>query len=416
MTDKFPPEQEGSDGQPPPEPAGAKPDTSELTDDLPTTAGVGQVPVARTGWVAPLALILAVGGGGLSAYTWYATHVAGQLEIGRELGRVDGVARDVDRLTTHQIEASEAVATLRRQGEDGQRILRAEIDTAGSKLRTELQALAEAQATERTQRQKELESLADIVAKTRSEMGVARDDWLLQEVAHLLLLANQRLALTGDVVLAQKALALADDRLKALAGPQILKIRRALSEEQAHLGQITPVDVAGMSLVLTALAQSVGDLPLKGDSDRPQWPDSGDSAQNGAPDKSADDADGESAVRTFSRKVLADLGDLVRVRRVDETRPPQLDTAARFLAYENLRLQLVGAQWALLRREAGVFQENLKQARLWLGDYFQTDTAVQHFEAQIAELQQVKVALNFPDISGSLALLRAEIQRRDSIQ
>ena len=407
MIDKTPPEKEGSDAQS---------DASELADDSPTTAGVGQVPVARTGWVAPLALILAVGTGALSAYTWYATHVAGQLEIGRELGRLDGVARDVDRLVTHQSQVSEAVATLRRQREDDQRTLRAEIDTVGSKLHTELQALAQAQTTERAERQKELESLADIVAKTRSEMGVVRDDWLLQEVAHLLLLANQRLALTGDVVLAQKALALADDRLKALAGPQILKIRRALSEEQAHLGKMMPVDVAGISLVLTTLAESVGDLPLKGDSDRPQWPGSGDSAQNGAPDKSSDDAEGESAVRTFSRKVLSDLGDLVRVRRVDETRPPQLDTAARFLAYENLRLQLVGAQWALLRREAGVFQENLKQARLWLGDYFETGTAVQHFDAQVVELQQAKVALNFPDISGSLVLLRAEIQRRDSIQ
>ena len=353
MTDKFPPEQEGSDAQPPAEPIDAKSDASELADDSPTTSGVGQIPVAHTGWVAPLALILAVGGGALSAYTWYATHVAGQLEIGRELGRLDGVARDVDRLVTHQSQVSEAVATLRRQGEDGR-----------NALRSELQALTQAQATERTQRQKELESLAGIVAKSRSEMGVARDDWLLQEVAHLLLLANQRLALTGDVVLAQKALALADDRLKALAGPQILKIRRVLSQEQEHLGQMTPVDVAGISLVLAALAESVGDLPLKGDSDRPQWSDSDDSAQNGAPDKSADDADGESAVRTFSRKVLSDLGDLVRVRRVDETRPPKLDTAARFLAYENLRLQLVGAQLALLRRDAGVFQENLKQARI----------------------------------------------------
>ena len=405
MTDKFPPEQEGSDAQPPAEPIDAKSDASELADDSPTTSGVGQIPVAHTGWVAPLALILAVGGGALSAYTWYATHVAGQLEIGRELGRLDGVARDVDRLVTHQSQVSEAVATLRRQGEDDR-----------NALRSELQALTQAQAAERAQRQKELESLAGIVAKNRSEMGVARDDWLLQEVAHLLLLANQRLALTGDVVLAQKALALADDRLKALAGPQILKIRRVLSQEQEHLGQMTPVDVAGISLVLAALAESVGDLPLKGDSDRPQWSDSGDSAQNGASDKSADDADGESAVRAFSRKVLSDLGDLVRVRRVDETRPPKLDTAARFLAYENLRLQLVGAQLALLRRDAGVFQENLKQARIWLGDYFETGTPVQHFDTQVAELQQAKVALNFPDISGSLALLRAEIQRRDSIQ
>jgi uroporphyrinogen III methyltransferase/synthase len=405
VTDKFPPEQEGSDAQPPAEPIDAKSDASELADDSPTTSGVGQIPVAHTGWVAPLALILAVGGGALSAYTWYATHVAGQLEIGRELGRLDGVARDVDRLVTHQSQVSEAVATLRRQGEDDR-----------NALRSELQALTQAQAAERAQRQKELESLAGIVAKNRSEMGVARDDWLLQEVAHLLLLANQRLALTGDVVLAQKALALADDRLKALAGPQILKIRRVLSQEQEHLGQMTPVDVAGISLVLAALAESVGDLPLKGDSDRPQWSDSGDSAQSSVPDKPADDADSESAVRAFSRKVLSDLGDLVRVRRVDETRPPKLDTAARFLAYENLRLQLVGAQLALLRRDAGVFQENLKQARIWLGDYFETGTPVQHFDTQVAELQQSKVALSFPDISGSLTLLRAEIQRRDSIQ
>jgi uroporphyrinogen III methyltransferase/synthase len=405
VTDKFPPEQEGSDAQPPAEPIDAKSDASELADDSPTTSGVGQIPVAHTGWVAPLALILAVGGAALSAYTWYATHVAGQLEIGRELGRLDGVARDVDRLVTHQSQVSEAVATLRRQGEDDR-----------NALRSELQALTQAQAAERAQRQKELESLAGIVAKNRSEMGVARDDWLLQEVAHLLLLANQRLALTGDVVLAQKALALADDRLKALAGPQILKIRRVLSQEQEHLGQMTPVDVAGISLVLAALAESVGDLPLKGDSDRPQWSDSGDSAQSSVPDKPADDADSESAVRAFSRKVLSDLGDLVRVRRVDETRPPKLDTAARFLAYENLRLQLVGAQLALLRRDAGVFQENLKQARIWLGDYFETGTPVQHFDTQVAELQQSKVALSFPDISGSLALLRAEIQRRDSIQ
>ncbi len=405
MTDKFPPEQEGSDAQPPAEPIDAKSDASELADDSPTTSGVGQIPVAHTGWVAPLALILAVGGGALSAYTWYATHVAGQLEIGRELGRLDGVARDVDRLVTHQSQVSEAVATLRRQGEDDR-----------NALRSELQALTQAQAAERAQRQKELESLAGIVAKNRSEMGVARDDWLLQEVAHLLLLANQRLALTGDVVLAQKALALADDRLKALAGPQILKIRRVLSQEQEHLGQMTPVDVAGISLVLAALAESVGDLPLKGDSDRPQWSDSGDSAQSSVPDKPADDADSESAVRAFSRKVLSDLGDLVRVRRVDETRPPKLDTAARFLAYENLRLQLVGAQLALLRRDAGVFQENLKQARIWLSDYFDPGTPLQHFDTQVAELQQAKVALSFPDISGSLTLLRAEIQRRDSIQ
>ncbi len=414
MTQKTPTEQEDAPSQPSTEPSGMSPATGNTTDDPTVGVSAGQLVQGRAGWVAPLALVLAVAGAALSAYTWYATHVAGQLQIGRELGRVDGVVREVERLVDSQAQADATVAALRRQAEDDRRDLLAKIDSAGTTLRAEIQAFTGEQATERAQHQEALESLADVVAKTRSQMGTTRDDWLLQEVAHLLLLANQRLTLIGDVTLAQKALALADERLKTFAGPQILQIRRALAQEQEQLGQLHPVDVAGISLTLGSLAQGVGALPLKGDSDRPPWSGSDTPAVSEASQSTQEE--GQNSAQALGRRVLNDLADLVRVRRVDQTRVPKLDTSARFLAYENLRLQLVAAQLALLRQDQGLYRENLSQARAWLVDYFAVSAPVESFDLRLTELAQVEVTQSFPDISVSLDLLRSEIQRRDSTQ
>ena len=414
MTQKTPTEQEDAPSQPSAEPSGMSPATGNTTDELTVGVSAGPVVRGRAGWVAPLALVLAVAGAALSAYTWYATHVAGQLQIGRELGRVDGVVREVERLVDSQAQADATVAALRRQAEDDRRDLLAKIDSAGTTLRAEIQAFTGEQATERAQHLEALESLADVVAKTRSQMGTTRDDWLLQEVAHLLLLANQRLTLIGDVALAQKALALADERLKTFAGPQILQIRRALAQEQEQLGQLHPVDVAGISLTLGSLAQGVGALPLKGDGDRPPWSGSDTPAVSEASQSTQEE--GQNSAQALGRRVLNDLADLVRVRRVDQTRVPKLDTSARFLAYENLRLQLVAAQLALLRQDQGLYRENLSQARAWLVDYFAVSAPVESFDLRLTELAQVEVTQSFPDISVSLDLLRSEIQRRDSTQ
>ncbi len=414
MTQKTSTEQEDVPSQPSAESSGMSPATGNTTDDLTVGASAGQLVPGRAGWVAPLALVLAVAGAALSAYTWYATHVAGQLQIGRELGRVDGVVREVERLVDSQAQADATVAALRRQAEDDRRDLLAKIDSAGTTLRAEIQAFTGEQATERAQHLEALESLADVVAKTRSQMGTTRDDWLLQEVAHLLLLANQRLTLIGDVALAQKALALADERLKTFAGPQILQIRRALAQEQEQLGQLHPVDVAGISLTLGSLAQGIGALPLKGDGDRPPWSGSDTPAVSEASQSTQEE--GQNSAQALGRRVLNDLADLVRVRRVDQTRVPKLDTSARFLAYENLRLQLVAAQLALLRQDQGLYRENLSQARAWLVDYFAVSAPVESFDLRLTELAQVEVTQSFPDISVSLDLLRSEIQRRDSTQ
>ena len=48
--------------------------------------------------IAVLGLVLAVTGVLLSAYTFYVTQVAGRFELGLELGRVDGISRQLDKI------------------------------------------------------------------------------------------------------------------------------------------------------------------------------------------------------------------------------------------------------------------------------------------------------------------------------
>jgi|TARA_Y100000310_G_scaffold296739_1_gene329233 uroporphyrin-3 C-methyltransferase len=360
-----------------------------------------------------LALVAAV----LSGWAWYSSNVSGRLELGRELGRAEGINRQLERLVDNQQDMTDSLAALRGQAEDDRRTLEATLAAATTRSQAALGTLAAQQSADREQVQLELATLAASVEDTRRQMGTVQDDWVLEEIAQLLLLANQRLVLVGDVALASRALALADDRLHSLAGPQLLKVRRALKAEQAALAQLPKVDVDGLALTLAALIKQVGELPLKGDEDRPAWQVPADAAALTAVAESPPDAAGnDNSLSQVGRKVLDDLSDLVRVRRVDQTRVPKLTDAQRFLAYENLRLHLLSAQFVLLRRQPALFKENLRQARQWLAHYFEPVNVTGDYDASLAALQNQPLAVTLPDISGSLALLQAEIQRREIAQ
>ena len=372
----------------------------------------------KAGWVALLALMLAILGTGISIYTWYVTQVAGQLEAGRELGRLDGMSRELDRLVEDQSTLQAKIDTVLDQSLEDRREVLERMDEAQAALNARLKSLADEQAGAFAQQEDEISSLAGVVAATRSQIGSVHEDWLLREVAHLLILANQRLTLLGDVELAKRALTLVDDRLRAFADPGILEVRRALSQELSALNQVNSTDVSGIALDLGSLVQTVSALPLKRDDERPDWTTAGDnegSANNAAPASSTETQE-PGLFDALIGRISQDLEGLVRVRRVDETQSPKLDNSERFLAYENLRLHLLVAQLALLRTDQLLFQKSLAEAQSWLTGYFASSPAAQRFEDQLSEMMQIQVEQNLPDISGSLILLRSEIDRRNQAE
>ena len=366
--------------------------------------------------IAIAALVVAAIAVAASAYTWYSSNVAGRFEMGRELGRVDGLAREIDRLTEEsartEAQLGDALSqSLADRQEAGERM-----SAISAEWKTQIESLREQLANDNAQHQKEREAVAAAVAEMRARLGTVQQDWQLDEVAHVLSLANQQLKLAGDVRLAESALQIADQRLAERAEPWVLEVRRVIAGEILDLKRAADSDLTQTAMSFTVMINEIGTLPLKGDNDRPSWAEGQASASSGTSVASDTDSDSDTGFMGWIQRVVDGLLNLVRIRRVDDTRLPRLDVSERFLAYENLRLQLLVAQLAILKREQALYLNSLEQSVAWLESHFDVAPSVIRFSEQLTELKTVDLASAPPDISGSLNLLRAEIKRREQVQ
>lgn len=246
------------------------------------------------------------------------------------------------------------------------------------------------------------DTLKTAVEKIQNELGRNRAEWIVVEAEQLLLIANRRLQLARDVSSALAALRAADRSLELLANPNLLPVRRALAREVTALESVEKTDIAGLSLRLGSLAETVERLPLAQEL-RPMV------AHAGAAATQSDHA-GE---RWSARAMWRDLLSLVRIRRQDALDKPLLPPEQQYFIRENLRLVLFGAQRALLQGYVPTYQQNLKTANQWLTDYF--DGSAQTVTAARAELEKLRatpVMTELPDISGSLEALRRATARR----
>ena len=385
----------------------------------PTTAtGKSAEPSSRRGGPSSfviLAMTLSVIAFGVSAYSWYASQFAGRFEIGRELGRMDGLQREVDRLVASGASTDARLSDISNTSVTNKQDLMDRISAVDAELKTALSEVAEQQLKDNAQHQKEREALASIIAQVSGRLGEVQKDWQLEEVAHLLILANQRLALTRDIPMALSALRLADERLSDQAEPAVLAVRREIAHEIDALSQTSGIGVVETAASLGELIERVGELPLRGDDERPSWlqPGGDSSQESGSISEGAAESNPQAS---WLGRVLDSLKSMVRVRKIDETRAPKLESSQRFLAYENLRLQLLVSQLAVLRRDQNLHKSSTDQALGWLDSHFANTDEVKSFADQLSELKEVDLGSAVPDISGSLTLLRDEIKRREQMQ
>ena len=89
-----------------------------------------------------------------------------------------------------------------------------------------------------------------------------RNDWLMAEAEYLVQVANHRLLLEKDVATASVALKAADARLAEVADPALLKIRKILAKDLQILNNIPTIDLAGLSVSLSAMSNDIPNLPL----------------------------------------------------------------------------------------------------------------------------------------------------------
>lgn len=239
------------------------------------------------------------------------------------------------------------------------------------------------------------DTLASAINGLAEDLGRKRDDWALAETEQLLLIANYRLQLARDVETAVAALRAADGQLQKLADPSLLPIRKLIAGEITALQRLDRADIPGIALRLGSMASTLEQLPLHVER----------RFATAAPVTGV--ATTESTSLDTLQQMWRDLLGLIRIRKTTNGQKPLLPPEQDYFLRENLRLMLYGAQLAMLQGDTGTYTQNLKSARRWIGDYFDTETqVVTNMQEELQALLDEKIVVELPDVSASLGALR----------
>ena len=223
--------------------------------------------------------------------------------------------------------------------------------------------------------------------------------WQVAEAEYLLRVANHRVRLEADASGALGMLAAADRALADADPFAYHDVRALLAQERAALEAVAGADVQGIYLRLAALEGQLGELPRRPPAYVVEAADA---------DAAAADAGEAPAAATALDAILGRLSGLVRFRSAGPPVRPLLPPEQAEYLQLNLRLALNHAQLAALRRDQAVFDASLATAGEWLSAHVDLRAdAASAFAAALAALQDEDLAATLPDISGSLARLRA---------
>lgn len=236
------------------------------------------------------------------------------------------------------------------------------------------------------------------------ELSRSRDEVSLAEIEDVLELASQQLQLAGNVKAALIALQAVDARLaRAENKTRWTQLRQALNKDMERLRALPFVDTVALSARLDNLITAVDNLPLRSDPV--------DRGETVAP--TAVDPEPRLWVRA-GHELLRDLGKLVRIRNLEKAEVPLLGPGQAYFLRENLKLRLLQARLALLARSEASYKVDLKQAGEWLAEYFDPQiSAVTAARTTVRQLAESPISISPPDISESLAAVRAARTSRD---
>lgn len=259
-------------------------------------------------------------------------------------------------------------------------------------------ALAEAKLAEMQSQSQALQAMVQ-------ELSGSRDERLLAEIEQAVTLAVQQLQYAGNVESALLALENAQARLARTSSSQFVPVRRLLERDIERLKASPGANVSGLSLKIESVVAAVDTLPLAFEQ-RPPAAAAKPAARPGKAGSSWRES-GVALWQEFWQELRQDVGQLIRVERIDHGAPALLSPNQGFFLRENLKLRLLNARLALLQRDGTTFHEEIRQAQVLLERYF--DGRARHVmavQAVIRELTATDVAFNLPALTETLTAVR----------
>ncbi|CAM5401656.1 Uroporphyrin-3 C-methyltransferase OS=Eoetvoesiella caeni OX=645616 GN=DFR37_103342 PE=4 SV=1 [Eoetvoesiella caeni] len=245
---------------------------------------------------------------------------------------------------------------------------------------------------------------------------------LINDIDHLVQIANQQLTLSGNAGNAIVALETAQAQLARANRPSLAALQQAINGDVDRLRAVSTIDVAQLSARLDELGALVGSAPLLIPDDAAPGVDTSERdaalmAQGSTVATPADpnaswwrrslDASRQWVAEGWSM-VRHDLGSLLSVRRVQDSSALLLSPDQAGQLRENLRLRVMTAQLALMMRQPSVWSSEMQVLVKALASHFDTK-AVQTQQAQklAAQLAATSIAVKLPTVNNSMQALDA---------
>ena len=246
--------------------------------------------------------------------------------------------------------------------------------------------------------QRHQEELTKYIEVIRDSNKHLRKDWLVLEAEYLIQLANYRLLFERDINTAIVALNSADVRLKETGDPALINVRKVIANSIQSLKQIEQVDLAGLSLTLTALNKDLEKLPL-------HTPDPVAKAKEASTE--LQESKQVTSWTELPAAMWRDIKNLIVIRDHEQPVGPLLSPEQRFFLVENLRLQIEQARLAMLSNQHEVYKERITTAVSWIEQYYDKEAAITKTTLDtLRQLQAVAIAPELPDISAAYNALQ----------
>lgn len=250
------------------------------------------------------------------------------------------------------------------------------------------------------------------------------DDVLLNDIDRLLTIASQQLRLAGNVNNAIVALETAQSRLARADRPRFASLQESINGDLDRLRGVATVDVAAQSARIDRLAAMVMRAPLLvPDGAVPGGMATGTPLSSGlSPAPVATDpalpadapwyqhwrAEIASWPSRAGSSLAHELGDLIRVQRVDQPEALILSPEQADQLRATVRQRLLAVQLSLLMRQPAIWQSEMQNVVTTLTRYFDNRAADTVAALALArELEQTRIADPLPDVTNSLNAVAA---------
>ena len=378
-----------------------EPQEAEPTEVAPATAPNAPSPLPLAFSIMAIAGVVLLGGGGY----WFANEQQRllieqqsliQSQIAASTKSADDLRAKVDTLSTG-LAGSERDIVAHREIVDIQKTAFNKQTAAFEKQQQQF----ETEGKRLKQRESELQTTLEDV---RRSIGRTGSQWMAAEAEYLIRVANHRLRLERDEKTALSALQAADSRLKATGDPLWTEVREALASEMSGLRALVKLDTIGKAATLGSMVKQVDKLRLI-DASAPEI------HVKTKTSKALDLNDVISKAKELLAQGWAGFQSLVIVRRHDAPVTAMMPPEHRYFIYQNLRMQLEAARFAILRADVELYNSSLATVQEWLNEFVvKDDPAAQAMTEELKGLIKANIRPELPDISGSLRLLREKMK------